>query len=76
MYARFLDMLENRTDENTLSVAEGIDIAFGRRLEKRIEIDGGVGCDTSGLGHIALEIMLVVGDDHATSAKHVAWTHE
>ena len=76
MDARLLDVLEDTADVDALAVAQRVEIDLDGPLEEAVEVDGVVGRDLGRLAHVLLELGAVVDDRHATTAEHVARTHE
>ena len=74
--AGLLDVLEDAADVDLGAVAEGVDVALGGGLEEGVEVDGVVRRDAGGLCHVLLEVLLVIGDDHAAAAQHIAGAHQ
>ncbi len=76
MDTSLLDMLHDATHVHGLGVTDRVDVDLDRTLKEAVEQYGVVRRDAHGLGHVALEIVLVVRDHHAASAQHVTGTHE
>lgn len=76
MDAGLLDLLEHAAHVALLAVRQGVDVELHSGVEEGVQVDRVILGDARGGLHVALEVALVVGDDHATAAQHVAGAHE
>ncbi len=72
MHAGFLDVLQDAADVHVLAVAQGVHVAFDGAFQEAVEVHRMIGRDASRFGHVLLQVLGVVGDDHAASAQNVA----
>ena len=73
--ARALHVLHNAGDEDVLAVADGVhlDLHAGEVLVDEHGVILLVGEDD---GHVLLNVLVAVGDDHVLAAQHIAGPHE
>ncbi len=76
MDAGLLDVLHDAADVHGLAVAHRVDVHLDGTFQEAVEQDRMVGRDARRLGHVVLEVLLVVGDDHPAPAEDVRGPHE
>ena len=73
MNASFLDVLHDSADYYVSAVGKRVHIHFGGFLEELVDQNRARWAHQSGLRHVFLNRIHVVGDHHGATAKHVTW---
>ena len=74
--AGLFNVLHDSADDDVFAVGEGVDIDFDGVFEKVIDQHRAVVRVLDRLLHVADDRLLVVGDHHGASAKHIGRPHQ
>ena len=76
MHAGFFDVLHDAADNHIRAVGERVHVHFRGFFKELVDQHGARRAHQSGLRHVVLHGVDVIGDDHGTAAEHVARAHQ
>ena len=76
MYSGFFNVLHDAADDYVGPVGQGVHVHLGGLFEKLVDQHGSRRAHESGLRHIILDGVDVIGDDHGAATEHVTRAYQ